>query len=350
MDANINYLKAVHFDHPEWIPMSFHVNSACWDHYPPGALEDLMQSHPLLFPGRPRETGAPVVHGLAARVDEPYTDPWGCIWQTTVDGIVGTVHNHPMADLTKVEGYEPPDPAVTDGFSGIDWGGVHRRFRDTRRNGGLARAGLPHGHTFLRLINLCGYENALLALVDDDPRLRKLLGMIESFNTEVVRRYVDCGAKLMAYPEDLGMQNGPMISPDLFVRHIQPIYRRMIEPARAAGCIIHMHSDGDIRTLAHHLIKGGVEILNLQDLVNGVEWIREKLFGRVCIDLDIDRQKITRYGTPDDIDRLIRTEVETLSTPAGGLTMIHGLYPGVPLENVKALMDAMERYASFHTD
>jgi len=27
--------------------------------------------------------------------------------------------------------------------------------------------------------------------------------------------------------------------------------------------------------------------------------------------------------------------------------MIYGLYPGVPLANVKALMDAMERYASF---
>ena len=27
--------------------------------------------------------------------------------------------------------------------------------------------------------------------------------------------------------------------------------------------------------------------------------------------------------------------------------MIYGLYPGVPLENVGALMDAMERYATF---
>ncbi len=28
--------------------------------------------------------------------------------------------------------------------------------------------------------------------------------------------------------------------------------------------------------------------------------------------------------------------------------MIYGLYAGVPLENVKALMDAMERYAGFY--
>ena len=28
--------------------------------------------------------------------------------------------------------------------------------------------------------------------------------------------------------------------------------------------------------------------------------------------------------------------------------MIYGLYPGVPLENVRALMDALERYATFY--
>jgi len=28
--------------------------------------------------------------------------------------------------------------------------------------------------------------------------------------------------------------------------------------------------------------------------------------------------------------------------------MIYGLYPGVPVENVRAVMDAMERYAGFY--
>lgn len=29
--------------------------------------------------------------------------------------------------------------------------------------------------------------------------------------------------------------------------------------------------------------------------------------------------------------------------------MIYGLYPGVPLENAKAVADAMERYAAFYS-
>lgn len=92
----------------------------------------------------------------------------------------------------------------------------------------------------------------------------------------------------------------------------------------------------------------GVDVLNLQDLVNGIDWIAEKFAGRVCVDLDVDRQNITRFGTPEQIDALIREEVEKLGSPEGGLMMIYGLYPGTPFENVKALMDAMERYMGYY--
>ena len=123
------------------------------------------------------------------------------------------------------------------------------------------------------------------------------------------------------------------------------IYQKMLEPVRQAGKIIHMHSDGDIRLLAEDIIDGGCQVLNLQDLVNGIDWIAENLKGKVCIELDVDRQNVTFDGTPQEIDDLIREEVEKLSAPEGGLMMIYGLYPGVPLENVRALMDAMTKYA-----
>jgi uroporphyrinogen-III decarboxylase len=154
---------------------------------------------------------------------------------------------------------------------------------------------------------------------------------------------------MICYPEDLGMQVGPMLSPQHFRTYIKPIYEHLMAPAHKAGCLVHMHSDGDIRDLANELIGSGVDILNLQDLVNGIDWIAANLKGRICIDIDIDRQQITHFGSPEQIDNLIRQEVEKLGSPEGGLMMIYGLYPGVPLENVKAIMDAMERYAGFYT-
>ena len=207
--------------------------------------------------------------------------------------------------------------------------------------------GLEHGHTFMTLMYLRGYENLILDMADGDSRLSRLIAMVTDYNTAIVNRTIGLGVEWMSYPEDLGMQVGPMLSPEHFRMYIRPSYERLMEPARRAGCVVHMHSDGDIRALADDLILGGVEVLNLQDLVNGIEWIAEHLAGRICIDLDIDRQKITRFGTPADIDALIRREVKTLGSREGGLMMSYGLYPGVPLSNVEALMDAMQRYSSF---
>jgi hypothetical protein len=127
------------------------------------------------------------------------------------------------------------------------------------------------------------------------------------------------------------------------------MYEHLMTPAREAGCLVHMHSDGDIRALVNDITLSGVDALNLQDLVNGIDWIAANLKGKVCIDIDIDRQQITRFGTPEQIDALIREEVEKLGSPQGGLMMIYGLYPGVPVENVGTVMDAMERYAGFYS-
>ena len=153
---------------------------------------------------------------------------------------------------------------------------------------------------------------------------------------------------VITFPEDLGMQIGPMLSPDQFRKYIKPSYQRLMKPVRERGIVVHMHSDGDIRTLAEDLIDGGVEAVNLQDLVNGIDWIAENLAGRVCVDLDIDRQEITYGGTPEQVDALIREEVEKIGRKEGGMMMIYGLYPGVPIENASALMDAMEKYSYYY--
>jgi hypothetical protein len=344
-----NILKAVRFERPDHIPMEFHINGACWQHYPQDALQELMAEHPLLFPDftRTQEKIIPYF-SLVQRKEAPYTDPWGCTWITSEDGITGTVTQHPLADWADFENYEAPDPEETDGLIPVDWDQITAKMAHKKAEGKLLQAALRHGHTFLQLCDIRGYQALVFDMVDNEPRLRQLIQMVEDFNMALVEKYLKLGIEWMSYPEDLGMQLGPMLSPKHFREYIQPSYQRLMQPAADANCIIHMHSDGDIRTLADELVDSGVQVINLQDLVNGIDWIAEKYAGKVCIDLDIDRQKITPSGRPEDIDDLIREEVEKLGSKEGGLMMIYGLYPGVPLENVKALMDAMEKYATYY--
>jgi uroporphyrinogen decarboxylase len=347
MNARENLLRTIRFERPERIPMRFSIGAACWNHYDQQQLEELMLAHPLLFPDfkpRPR----PFVPDYAPwqRAGAPYLDPWGCTWETAEDGITGAVRKHPLASWDDFENYVPPDPVVNWGWGKRDWDAYARSMAERKERGVPARDGLRHGHTFMTLTYIRGYEALIFDMVDEEPRLWKLIEMVESFNLANARRMLDSGVEIMGYAEDLGMQRGPMISPDHFLKYIKPSYDRLMAPAREAGVLIHMHSDGDIRDLADMLVDSGVQSLNLQDLVNGIDWIAARFKGKVCIDLDIDRQKITRYGTPQQIDALIREEVEKLGAPEGGLSMVFGMYPGMPLENVAALMDAMERYST----
>ena len=349
MTKRENILRAIRFERPDYIPMDFHINAACWHHYDQNILQDLMEAHPFLFPDFSRKEKVVPDYDLNQKKDQPYTDPWGCIWETTDDGITGSVHQHPLGNWSNFTDYKAPDPGQTDGTFPINWESIAADVARKKKTGELVYGGLPHGHTFLRLIDIRGYENLIFDMLDEEERLDSLIEMVETFNQDYVARWLELEPDIMCYPEDLGMQVGPMLSPESFRKQIKPVYQKCMQPARDQGCIVHMHSDGDIRVLADDLVDGGVEVINLQDLVNGIDWIADRFAGRTCIDLDIDRQVVTARGTPRQIDDLIREEVEKLGSKEGGLMMIHGLYPGVPLENIEALMNAMERYATHYS-
>ncbi len=346
MTSRENLLRALRFEGPERIPVRCSLNAACWYYYEHADLFDLMERHPVLFPAFRRPTGqySPSIRPWQ-RAGQPYRDPWGCVSESSEEGISGAVFEHPLADWRDFAGYLPPDPYDTNGRGppgSMNWETEERILRRRKREGRLAVGGLPHGHTFLRLLDIRGYENLMFDMADDEPLLRELIGMIESFNLYVVRRYIAMDVDQLGYPEDLGMQRGPMLSPDHFRKYIKPVYARLISPAREAGIVVHMHSDGDVRDLAGDLLDLGIDCLNIQDLVNGIDWIRDNLKGRVCIDLDIDRQAVVRFGTPKAIEKHIREAVKKLSAPEGGLMMTAGIYPGIPLDNLRTLMNTLE--------
>ena len=116
-----NLLRVVRFQQPDYIPMTFHINDACWFHYPRQALLDVMGEHPFLFPDA-ADFRPPTREDLPAyaRAGEQWTDPWGCVWHTPLDGLMGTVLRHPLEDWDTLETYRPPDPDHTTHWGPID--------------------------------------------------------------------------------------------------------------------------------------------------------------------------------------------------------------------------------------
>ena len=120
--ARENYLRAVRFERPDHIPVSFWVNPACYETYDHDFLFEQMERHPLLFPDfqRPKEPYIfPYSGNSVAGVD--YVDGFGCLWRTSANGITGTVVGHPLESWDAYEHYPFPDPEHTDGLGPVDW-------------------------------------------------------------------------------------------------------------------------------------------------------------------------------------------------------------------------------------
>jgi len=349
MTRSENLLRAYRFQCPERIPIRFGIPAFNWRRYG-RELEDVVLRHPVLFPGFKRGSVDPDSLPIDPRnrAGAPYTDPWGCVYEPEEDDVPCYVSKHPLADWRALGTFAPPDPERTNGRQALDWDRIEAQARKVREGSGHVTGSLMHGHLFLLLESLRGYENLVLDMADGEPRLLELIKMVEQFSMRLVERYMALGAGVMHYPEDLGAQDRPMISPALFRMYLKPVYTRLMAPAKAGGALVHMHSDGCLWDLTEDILDCGVDVINLQDLVNGIDEIAARLKGRVAIDLDIDRQRVTVFGSPRDIDEHVREAVMKLGSPEGGLSMVHGCYSGAPLENIDALMTAMEKYSTYY--
>jgi len=341
-----NFLRNVHFQGPQWMPCSVCLSDGSW--YQLGAeLEDVCLRHPVLFPGFKKGSRELKPPATGVRTER---DSWGCLWRFDLDGLEGLVVEHPLDDWAKFEGFMAPDPALYSDRDKHDWPAFESDVKSKREKGQLAYAGLPHGYFFMRLWYLRGFENLMLDVASGEPRLQDLCDMLTKRNCAIVKRFIDAGVDGVVFGEDIGTQIASILSPKDFRKWIASAYRKMMDPVKRAGIIVDTHSDGYIMELVDDLLACGCDVLNPQDLCNGIDNIARHIKGRCCIRLDVDRQRIVPFGTRKEIHGLIEEEVRKLGSPQGGLELVAGVYPPTPAENIDALCEAFEKFRTWWWD
>ena len=346
-----NYIRNATFQGADYIPSAIHISGASWDQWRDD-MEDVVARHPRLWPGfeKGKQDWNRTDFGPAHTIGQPFTDAWGCTWETSTNGIEGVVTDAPLKTWADFDTWEAPDPLKTADRGPVDWEAIAQSVADARERGEVTRGGVPHGFFFMRLTYLRGFENMMMDMAYDEPRLWELIDVLYRHNRVLVDQFLAMNVDIMEFAEDLGAQTASVISPEMFRKYCRPTYEKLIQPCRERGILVGLHSDGYIMDLVDDLIIAGVTILNPQDLCNGIDNLREALKDRVCIRLDIDRQTVLPYGTPQEIEELIELEVRTLGSPRGGLELIAGIYPPTPPDNVHALACAIEKYQTYWAD
>ena len=319
MDAQDNRIRSLKLEGPEQIPVSVGILPAAWMKYRE-ELDELVASHPTLF-GQQQDRDYDAVSGTYVTGD--HVDAWGCVWSNVHAGMEAIVTGHPVPAREMVHKLKPPARDV----------------------------GLPHGFMYLRLGDLRGFEELMVDFAEEPPELQLLIDTVLAYNLRQARLRLDdlnAPGGIVYFGDDLGMQDALPINPEKWRTYLKPCYIRLYQPFRQAGHYVYMHTDGHILEIIPDLVDCGVNIVNPQVRANGLDGLAKICKGKVCVDLDLDRQ-LFPFCSPADVDDHVREAVDKLGSPEGGLWLKAELNEDIPLENIAAILDALEKYRSYYS-
>jgi hypothetical protein len=314
MYTTVDHLKAMRFDRPSAIPVAIGTLPGAWMMHRE-ALTDLARAYPHFFGEGAGQSRNYDELGYNFQVGD-YTDHWGCVVSNAHEGIVGLVTGHPVPNREDVWTLQPPNTTQD----------------------------MKHGFFFLRLFDLRGFEEMMVDFAEEPAELQQLIDIVHGHNVkELEARMAWYKDQIMYFGDDLGMQTSLPIPPATWRKYLKPCYMDLYTRARARGFNVYMHTDGHILPIIPDLIECGVEIVNPQVRANGLEGLRAVAKGKVCVDLDLDRQMFP-FATPAELDAHVRECVKAMGSREGGLWLRVEIGDDVPIENVVALAEACERY------
>jgi len=149
--------------------------------------------------------------------------------------------------------------------------------------------------------------------------------------------------------DDLGGQDGPLFSPELYREIYKPRHRRLTDLIhRKIQAKTFLHCCGSIYALLEDLIDLGVDVIHpvqvaakdMDSSILGPEFAR-----RVSFWGGVDSQRVLPYGTPEEVKAEVRRRIADFA-PGGGYVLgaVHNIQSGVPPDNIIAMYEAGKEY------
>jgi len=272
------------------------------------------------------------------------TDIWG-IRRKPVAYATGTydeIVHYPLGGVRaagKISRY--PWPRVDD----FDFGVLPEAIRLRGENGRYAiRA--SGGNPFEIFCWMTGLEEALVMLIESPDVVTRGLEHITNFFCEYCMRQLDAaagGIDLVFTADDLGGQQGPLMSRTMYREIIMPHHRHLHNIIHGFGARTLYHSDGSVIDLVPDLIEAGVDILEaVQVDAAGMDPRALKALAgdRLSFHGGVSVQHLLPHGTPDDVRREV-AELKRVFGAGGGYICAptHAIQAGTPPENVIAMVE-----------
>jgi uroporphyrinogen decarboxylase len=309
MNAKENLLRAIYYNEPMYVPRM---------------IEDVIVS--FQFEGN--------------FMMEDWKDKWGVQWKIAREDMVPFPKGNPLPNLEHLDEYGFPDP------DDLEFTDANKKFLlEVDRDSHLIYGTLTY-FMFERAWALMGMNNFLKSFFTHPKEMKILLHRIADFNMRVFERYLEVGVDGFTFSEDLGHQQGLMISPKLFREFFAPEYKRCFQQLAKEGKIIDFHSCGRVQDIVEDLIDVGVTILNpVQARANNLALVKQKCMGKMALKGGVDSHLLMLgpiWNIRAEVKRVIR-----ILAPGGGYIIGPDQFMPFPLEYIKALWTTAEQYGRY---
>lgn len=257
--------------------------------------------------------------------------------------------NHPLADasLRDVHDYPWPDP---------DWMDVSAIREEAEPwQGRYAILGGDWSPFWHDLIELFGMETMYFKMYDEPELIDAVLQHVVDYYAAVSENIFDAAAEVIDVffiGNDLGSQQGPLLSEEMFGRFIKPHLARLIDLGHQYDLKVMLHCCGGFRELIPTMIEIGLDGLHaLQPCCRGMAPAELKAdFGsRILLNGAIDSHHVLTDGSPEFVREQTRRTLEIMM-PGGGYVAgaSHDwILPETPLENVLTMFDAIQEFGVY---
>ena len=282
--------------------------------------------------------------------DHTVKSDWGVMYRRPEGWHQFDMVSHPLADATiaDLDQYSWPDVEDPARFAGL---ADQARNLHENSNYAVCAAALDTS-IFDRAWELRGMQQFLEDLLVNPEFALALLEKVADLQyrrhicfLREVGKYID----VVVIADDMGVQKGPLLRPQLYRKMIKPFHARYVQVIRQhTSAKILNHACGSIAELVDDYIEIGIDACNPMQVSAAnmsPQNLKTRFGGRMAFWGGIDSQHVLPKGSPEDVRQTVRSTLDTMGSDGGYvLGAVHNIQDDVPPANVWAMLDEAATY------
>ena len=201
---------------------------------------------------------------------------------------------------------------------------------------------------------LRGVEQILLDMTDNADLAHAVFAHIRRFYLGYAERIFEAAEgkiDILLTGDDFGSQNGPLVSPEMWLTFLADGFADYVGLARSQGIRVMHHTCGAVRPIIPMMLDRGLDILqSLQPEADGMEPadLKRDFGDRLAFHGGVSIQRTMPFGSPDDVRAEVRGRIDVLGAGGGYiLCTAHNIQADTPIPILLALLGAHRDYGIY---